>query len=295
MDDGGAQNTVGVNASALGEEEAAYAELFRAQGMLRVNGVLGSSTCAHLREHLDANLAEAQAMLPAGGNGENRWDMFLKLTPLVLAAITETITPLRPLLDRLFAPDAALCELSALVSDSGAPRQPLHFDTGLEPNAPLLMTCFIAMQDITDDMGPTVMLPCSVSAAAHQQLTHADEAALGNILGSTATVGDLQLPAVRCTLKAGDVALMDSRLLHCGGANTTVTPPGTAATATRRRLLYYTMCEGGGKQLPRGASYSMFPVYRDKLRLGFIDDWADHMDYDIQPAEGLATTPQRKG
>lgn len=41
-----------------------------------------------------------------------------------------------------------------------------------------------------------------------------------------------RLPVVHCAAGGGDVVLMDSRLLHCGGSNT---------AARRRRLVYFTL------------------------------------------------------
>ena len=41
----------------------------------------------------------------------------------------QVVGGLQPLLSQLFAPDAALCELAALITDGGAPRQGLHYDT----------------------------------------------------------------------------------------------------------------------------------------------------------------------
>eukprot|EP01052_Picozoa_sp_SAG31_P024084 SAG31_NODE_2025_length_6642_cov_6.408681_5_plen_177_part_00 len=151
-----------------------------------------------------------------GGQPKKRWDTFLPLDPPTLGATRAAIAVLRPLLNELFRPDAALCELAALITvniiweqrlqpqktralvqlhrwdtsqlsrcdvqDGGAARQPLHFDTPDDishPRTPLLATCFVALQDIDNDMGPTCMLPRTHNAAAHQQLPNANEAILG--------------------------------------------------------------------------------------------------------------------
>ena len=59
-----------------------------------------------------------------------------------------------------------LYELSALVSEPGAPRQPIHPDNPHQERAPLL-TCFVALQDISAPMGPTIFLPGTNTAEAH--------------------------------------------------------------------------------------------------------------------------------
>jgi hypothetical protein len=45
----------------------------------------------------------------------------------------------------------------------------------------LLMTCFMALQDITEDMGGTVMLPRTAHALAHKELSRVCEASLGRM------------------------------------------------------------------------------------------------------------------
>ncbi len=281
------RNAQGVSCEEICARPKECAAQFREQGMLRVNGVVGSATCERLRAEVDAALQDARSVQGGAEPVERRWDVFLPLDESVLGILSETIAPLRPLLAQLFTPDAALCELSALITDAGSPRQGLHFDTGMEPGAPLLMTCFVALQDIAQDMGGTLMLPRTATSAAHQQLSHACEESMGDMVGPTTTVGSLPaLPVVRCAIKAGDVVCMDSRLLHCGGAN--------KSAGQRRRLFYFTIHDGGGKPLPRGASYSMFPQYQSKLRLDQMDWWADFIDDSVRAADSLASTPPRQ-
>ena len=281
------ENAAGVDVQDLRGQPEACAARFREQGMMRVNGVVGAATCERLRAEVDGALAEARSVQGGADPLERRWDVFLPLDESVLGILSETIAPLRPLLSQLLAPDAALCELSALITEVGSPRQGLHFDTGMEPGAPLLMTCFVALQDIAPDMGGTIMLPRTATVAAHQQLSQLNQDSPGEMLGPTTTVGALEaLPIVRCSVKAGDVVCMDSRLLHCGGANT--------SAGQRRRLFYFTVHDGGGKALPRGASYSMFPQYQSKLRLNEMDWWADFIDDTVRAADSLASTPPRQ-
>ena len=65
---------------------------------------------------------------------------------------------------------------------------------------------FVALQDITFDMGPTLVFPKTHTTGAEYN----PHAAL--------KAGDTTL--VPLTLAAGSVAVMDSRLVHCGGSNT---------------------------------------------------------------------------
>lgn len=281
-----AQNSLGVAVARFAAAPPESAARFAREGMLRVNGVVSPVTCARLRLQLDGQLDEARTVQGGFVPAERRWDVFLPVDASVLDILAEAIGKLRPLLDQIFAPDAALCELSALITDGGSPRQGLHYDTGMEDGAPLLMTCFVALQDISEDMGGTVMLPRTAHAAAHQQLAQVDEEQLGDMRGAAATVGTLNdLPVVRCAISAGDVVCMDSRLLHCGGANT--------SASSRRRLFYFTICDGGGKALPRGASYSMFPQFQGRLKLNEMDWWEAAQDDSVQAADSLCCTPPR--
>jgi hypothetical protein len=87
----------------------------------------------------------------------------------------------------------------------------------------------------------------------------AREAALGAMLGTTATAAGLELPVMQCTINKGDCVIIDSRLFHCGGSNT---------SGVRRRLVYFSLHAPG--VLPPGGptkSYSMLPQYKGKLRL----------------------------
>jgi hypothetical protein len=76
--------------------------------------------------------------------------------------------------------DPVLYELSTLISDPGSQRQVVHPDNPLlagspasaaasasngddSNNVPVLLTCFVALQDVTEDMGPTVYLPGACS------------------------------------------------------------------------------------------------------------------------------------
>eukprot|EP00438_Fugacium_kawagutii_P005463 Skav215032 [mRNA] locus=scaffold966:631736:635100:- [translate_table: standard] len=75
---------------------------------------------------------------------QQRWDLKLPADqPCVEEALVEV---------------ASLVELSCLITDPGAPRQNVHVDTGGWKTccAPLLTT-FVALQDVTEDMGPTTV------------------------------------------------------------------------------------------------------------------------------------------
>ena len=142
-------------------------------------------------------------------SGGFRRDLRLELCPPVLDVMARVLGPegiggalaLSPLTER-----AQLCELAALVSDKGARAQKLHADTrdgdgdgggngggkgcggngggnggssgsgnggdggGDEGGHRVLLTCFVALQDVTEDMGPTWIAPRTHCGAAHEAL-----------------------------------------------------------------------------------------------------------------------------
>jgi Phytanoyl-CoA dioxygenase (PhyH) len=133
--------------------------------------------------------------------------------------------------------DPVLYELSTLISDPGSQRQVVHpdnpilahaggdgaSDEGSNNNnnngatAPVLLTCFVALQDVTEDMGPTVYLPGTHTKEAHKQFFSGDDGG-----GGTPSPKDALLeanPKVLGLLRRGDCSLYDSRVLHCGSAN----------------------------------------------------------------------------
>lgn len=74
------------------------------------------------------------------------------------------------------------------------------------------MTGFIALQDVTETMGPTLIVPCTANKATHMEVYEAlNPAAL------TEALEKYMARCLACTLRAGDMVLMDSRALHLGG------------------------------------------------------------------------------
>ncbi|KAJ1397906.1 hypothetical protein B484DRAFT_368727 [Ochromonadaceae sp. CCMP2298] len=139
--------------------------------------------------------------------------------PLVRTALREVFTSLRPLLVATVGEEGMLHELSSLVADPGAPRQCVHADT-IDQSMEPMYTFFVALQDVTFEMGHTVFLPRTHTPAAHL---------MWNVQQSQKERFLTSLPATSSGLKKGDVAIFDSRVLHCGSAN----------TSDKRRVLFY--------------------------------------------------------
>jgi ectoine hydroxylase-related dioxygenase (phytanoyl-CoA dioxygenase family) len=206
-------------------EGKAYAKILQKEGVLRLDNVLSSTTADALREYL-YNLRQQSEKDVAEGKVQpieryahvllkhNRCDLTIPLgtDPIVTTALNESLrkSPVGGIISSIFGDGAILHEFSCLMSDVGSQRQVIHPDTPfIDGKGPVLYTCFIALQDVTLDMGPTTWLPRTHTMEAHlafKDVYYKDE------LVKTQ-------PAVLGLLPKGSCGIFDSRLLHCGTAN----------------------------------------------------------------------------
>lgn len=220
----------------------------------------------------------------------NRTDLKFEVLPPVAAALAEALAPLRAVCSDVLGADAELFELGAFISDPKAPRQGVHPDTQFTPDA-LACSTLIALQDIDESMGPTEFLPGTHHAAAHTalqtrtkrvvepaltpaQLAAKQRARALAILkggGSQAevpgavdatTMGARErllrsTPRQLGTMRVGDAVMFDTRVLHCGGAN----------TSSRRRVLFYFSFRVQGGHTPYGRDSLDEELQKRKLTL----------------------------
>ena len=115
--------------------------------------------------------------------------------------------------------DATVFDWSSFSSDPGAARQPVHPDNQWQPEPPLL-TALVALQDVSEEMGPTIFLPRTHREAPHKAFT-GEPAEKYAMLDGCAYQSAL--------LRKGECAVFDPRCLHCGGPN----------SSKQRRVLLY--------------------------------------------------------
>ena len=218
-----------------------------------------------------------------------RWDFRLPTSaPIVRQALAELLgkgASLGDALEALAGSDAELWELSALISSPGAAPQVVHRDIDLEDLGtrakadgyrPVLLTAFVALQPVTRDMGPTRFLPGTHDLASEAGATNLPEhaTALLKELAATGTSGNfggeeededgdggdgsLPLDSHVGLLDTGEVALYDSRLLHCGGAN---------RSEKERVLFYVTFRAEDGSSPLYDPSRSILPCDATRFRL----------------------------
>ncbi|GFH44644.1 hypothetical protein CTEN210_01118 [Chaetoceros tenuissimus] len=212
-------------------EGKVYSQHLKEQGVVRIDNILKASTAKKLRKYV-YELREISTKEVEDENNSitsldrfanvllktNRCDLTLPLgqanTDALIDALAEAIldSPVGSTIAATFGEDAVLHELSTLISDKGSQRQNVHPDTPyLEHHPdPVLYTCFIALQDVELDMGPTTWYPNTHTKEAHEVFKAGGEGK-DDLLANT--------PAVLGTLKKGSCAIFDSRCLHCGTSN----------------------------------------------------------------------------
>lgn len=136
---------------------------------------------------------------------------------------------------------ASLWELNCFMSNSGARRQLVHADNVcLEPvpglqghgKEPILLTCFIALQDIDATMGPTVWMPGTHTIEAHNRFFETGRDGASTKTESYSPKNDIlqsSKAVIGAPLPKGSCVIFDPRVLHCAGANHCDDPSKTRA------------------------------------------------------------------
>jgi ectoine hydroxylase-related dioxygenase (phytanoyl-CoA dioxygenase family) len=234
----------------------------RVSGLCRVNGVLSDGVVDTLLAHVNGVLADACSRIAVDEKDfapvlspSQRWDLKLALTPPVIAALSQALGPLKDVCGELLGSEAVLFECAALVSDPQAPRQPVHPDTAYHLHqGPAVLTVFIALQDVHENMGPTIFLPCTHTREAHAAFNDPSEASGKEALLSRS-------PKQLGLLDSGDAIIFDSRLLHCGSAN----------ESEARRVIFYFSFKAEEARAPPGTLDA--ELQRQQLRLSSSSDW----------------------
>lgn len=227
-------------------DKSRYGAVIMEQGVARINGRLSKATAASVLEFVNQHLAESlnptdtdnvdlyqqQTRFADVQGKHNRWDMLMPLeeNSAVMQALYELLLENRVLsetIESILGPAAQLYELGSLISDPGSERQMLHADYNYQPDfqpkLPPALTCFVALQDIDANMGPTTLLPSSATALYHQEIADRqwDFSSKEGLLAES--------PNVLSTLNSGDCSIYNPMTLHCGGAN----------RSEKRRCIFY--------------------------------------------------------
>eukprot|EP00756_Hemistasia_phaeocysticola_P016856 Hpha_TRINITY_DN15501_c4_g7::TRINITY_DN15501_c4_g7_i1::g.105576::m.105576 len=267
------------------------------------HGVISPQVCDALLAYVHKTRAAALSSGDESAFGkirapENRYDLLLDLDGPVPLAMNQLVEGLRESLTPLVGENASLVELAAITSEPGAEAQPVHADTvhgvvrflqadvkmpGFEEEeeeedddrqavlsavatdtAPL-WSCLTVLQDVTSDMGPTLVWPGTNTVEAHSDVyAHHSTPGAGKLTPEAADA----LLGVRheeMLLPKGGSVCYDSRLMHCGGAN----------TGSKSRTVLVVTFMGAGVP-PEGSTYDLRRHLRGRLKLrDFPLQWAD--------------------
>jgi ectoine hydroxylase-related dioxygenase (phytanoyl-CoA dioxygenase family) len=261
----------------------AYAKQLQEEGVIRIDQVLSRD---NIREYAFELRKEATKEVKSGRLSpkqrfanvllkKNRCDLTMPLNNIIYGGLHDVLclSPVGAVFEKLLGKDAVLYELSCIISDPGSDRQVIHPDTPCNENNAVLYTCFIALQDIEMDMGPTVWLPKTNTQEAHEIWRPKTRTAHEIFNSDTACAPDARddflqtRPAVLGLLKKGDCAIFDSRLLHCGSAN---------RSETTRALFYFSF--KNAKIGYPGNPASIRPELANKLRLKSLTKELDSVE-----------------
>ncbi|CAJ1381893.1 unnamed protein product [Effrenium voratum] len=241
-----------VDAASVAENSRQVAAAFKRDGLAVVRQILPPAVAEALCSRVDAELRARQSEGDDSYFGNvygyedagQRWDLKLRLSPEVKEAMRALLECLQGVLEAL-RPSWQLTELAAMCTFPSDPGQPVHADTSHVYDQQVV-TIFVALHDVPTERGPTKMYPRShVDGELHLGMKEVDESS-----------------AVLCTLSCGDCVLMDSRLLHCGTAN----------TSDLHRFLFYTSWMPPARR-SRGSTNTILAEYEEKLSLRRWQEW----------------------
>jgi ectoine hydroxylase-related dioxygenase (phytanoyl-CoA dioxygenase family) len=213
-------------------EAKAHSKVLLEEGVVRIDNVLSDNVADQLRSYL-YDLRQTSEQEVENGQVQpmdrfanvllkkNRCDLTIPLgNDIVSQALNEALrlSSVGATISSILGEDCILHEFSCLMSDPGSQRQVIHPDTPFIPGkGPVLYTCFIALQDVRPDMGPTVWFPKTHTDEAH--ITFKNDS-VDLVTGESKKDQFIRSrKAVLGLLPKGSCAIFDSRLLHCGTGN----------------------------------------------------------------------------
>eukprot|EP01060_Flectonema_neradi_P011983 TRINITY_DN18903_c0_g1_i1.p1 TRINITY_DN18903_c0_g1~~TRINITY_DN18903_c0_g1_i1.p1 ORF type:complete len:1083 (+),score=215.15 TRINITY_DN18903_c0_g1_i1:121-3369(+) len=191
---------------------------------------------------------------------------------------------------------ARLVELSCLLSHPGAKGQPPHSDSTSRSldacSAAHLISVFVPLVNVTDDMGPlevwprthsvVQLLPNSLSllrsatvptGGFREYFSEAEEqnSQQQDSQQQQCPLSNISINSIRATVSKGHAVCMDSRLYHRGSANN---------SNTTRPVFYFTFASEEG-ELPEGSTYSLLDTMKGKV---LFDYWkSDELQTGLKP------------
>ena len=98
---------------------------------------------------------------------QDRMEFTLPMDTEVTEALNEMVRSVGGVLESFVGCAGRLVDLSCMISDPNCEFQPLHADTSMER---VKFTVFVALQDVTAEMGPTFLCPETHNFESHSAL-----------------------------------------------------------------------------------------------------------------------------
>ena len=271
----------------------AHAKVIKKDGIVRIDNVLSEELADSLKEYLvdlrargtadveNGTILDSQERFADVLLNQNRCDLKIPLGPEpVNQALNYVLhqTPIKSLIEHVFdsygggGKEATLYEVNCFMSNSGARRQLVHADNVcvdvgvLEEDEPIMLTCFIALQDTDVTMGPTVWILGTHNRESHAQFYETNQEKPSDPRAESSTDRLLRTgKKVIGTLPKGSCAVFDPRTLHCAGANECEDPDAT-------RALFYISFKSPRVDYPGCPSCSGFGIADAELTLQELSD-----------------------
>lgn len=162
--------------------------------------------------------------------------------------------------DTIF-PNYKIVECSLLTSYPGAETQIYHSDSSYEKHEAELVSIGIALDDISEDMGPLVVIPSTNTPYFYE-----NDLFINEILELTSEIVTLYnfiiqiyfmffgIMPIKCVCSKGSLVFWSSKVIHRGSEN---------ISNKKRSVLYFSLLEPN-KKTPYGPTYSLSSQDKDK-------------------------------
>ena len=218
-------------------------EEMKKNGLFSIKSLLSTEAAQQVAQYVDEELMKSQQSLKLKeieeidhyseslAASDSRFDFKLPMNDLLMDTMKNLLkdgTLLGDTIDLLAGGDAELLELACFVTKNLAKPQILHSDTLYSEKA-VTFTCFIALQDIVDEMGPTIFITKSHTEKFHKKFDTSKPSKRLKLIES--------MDVKRALLNTGSCVVYDSRTHHCGTAND---------SAKTRRIFYFSFSSPKG-------------------------------------------------
>lgn len=225
---GASPSSSGSSSGGKEDETSRLVKTLTKEGVIKLEGAMSESLASELRACVLDEIEDAREAVKRDPSASMSRFHAVEEQPLrsfvllpfenevIRSASLELLGPgtrLGKLFDTLCGLDGTLWDFYALRTEPGCPRQPVHSDTPFQ-DVPPLFAAFIALQDVSFEMGPTTFLP-----RTHTQTDARLDFDAGLVEPDRRERMLSKVTPKYALLKAGDAAVFDMRVLHFGETN----------------------------------------------------------------------------